>query len=235
MTGKQKVSTTTSQPRKIAMKHMLTTSTILLLLAAPGAPAQIRPVDVIYPPIMIGPAKVPPAPAHVGEGSVPLLAENQQGDMRKGRRVRTAELDDCVDSSENAGYSFDLEQVVSCEDTTVDVYLSYTPADGHHFLVPDDTDIKDLGSFSSVTRVPGFSPTNWAPDHGVLLMAGHVYVVWTSGGDFCLVRVTVLRERHASIEWVWHSNLSRARVAASEKKREEQEQRRKDLGPYFGR
>lgn len=217
------------------MTPLLFAPLVLLLLSPAESAAQIRAVDVIYPPIMIGSAKVPPAPPSTVEGTVPEYGGNLQGGRRKGARARTAELDDCVDSSASAGYSFELEEVVSCEDTMVDVYLSYSPRDGHHFLVPDDTDIKDLGPHPGVTRVPGFSPTQWEPNHAVPLTAGHVYVIWTSGGDFCLVRVTVLREKHASIEWVWHSNLSRARAAAAEKKKEEDLQRRKDLGPYFGR
>ena len=217
------------------MKSLLFAPLALLLVAPAGCGSQIRQVDVISPPVMIGPAKVPPAPGAPGGGSAYAPPAQAQRGQRRGRGVINAELDDCVDSSANAGYSFALQSVVSCEDTTVDMYLSYTPKDGHYFLVPEDTDIKDLGIQPSVTRVPGFSLKGWEPSHGVPLIAGHVYLVWTSGGDLCLVRVDVLREKHASIEWVWHSNLSRARAAEAEKKKEEEVQRRKDLGPYFGR
>jgi hypothetical protein len=217
------------------MKTLFFAPLSLLLLAPAGSGSQIREVDVIYPPVMIGPAKVPPAPMVPDSGPAVTSAGNVQGRQQRGRGVIALELDDCVDSSAQAGYSFALQSVVSCEDTMVDMYLSYTPKDGHYLLVPDDTDIKDLGIQPSVTRVPGFSLKGWEPSHGVPLIAGHAYVVWTSGGDLCLIRVLVLREKHASFEWVWHSNLSRTRAAAAEKKKEEEVQRRKDLGPYFGR
>lgn len=117
-------------------------------------------------------------------------------------------LDDCRENARSAGYSFAEQRVVSSEDSTVDVYLSYE--DGNYlFLVPEDTQIKDIGPRNEFRSIRLIKPGDWTPDHGASLTAGHVYIIWTYSGDFYLVKVDALWEKHAMFSWVWHSRLSR--------------------------
>jgi hypothetical protein len=130
------------------------------------------------------------------------------------------------------------ERIVSCDDSTVDLYLSYDSLGGYSLLVPEDTDLKDVGSYRSVLDRVRFSPGDWAPNHAVQLLPDHVVVVWTYEGDFYLLQARRLEDKRASIECVWHSRLTRARAEEMETKAAE-ERRRKEgkraLGPWFGK
>jgi hypothetical protein len=118
-------------------------------------------------------------------------------------------LDDCMENAGAAGYSFSARAVVSCEDSAVDVYLSYNENGGYYFLVPEDTQIKDAGSRYDIRNVRLIKPANWSPDHAAPLVAGHAYVVWASTGDLYLVHVDALWDKHVMFTWLWHSRLSR--------------------------
>lgn len=204
----------------------------------PHDPPITRPVDVNYPPVIYFPVSSPPAPNPVYfDDPNPGSGNPQRPGPGRQRKIVRVELDDCMEHSETAGYSFAQEQVVSCEDSTVDLYLSTTAPDTAYFLVPQDNDIKDIGSRESLRDVVRFKPRDWAEDHAALLVAGHVYVIWTYNGDFCLVRALELGERHVAFEWVRHSQLSRATAGEAEKRQKEKDadegKRRENLGPYF--
>jgi len=127
----------------------------------------------------------------------------------RGRGAIEVKLDDCRENARSAGYSFSEQRVVSCEDSTVDVYLSFNEDGNYLFLVPEDTQIKDIGPRNEFRNIRLIKPANWSPDHGASLTAGHVYLIWTYSGDFYLVKVDALWEKHAMFSWVWHSRLSR--------------------------
>jgi hypothetical protein len=163
-----------------------------------------RPVDLVWPPVIIEPpgyalADVPYAAGVAHEEEQPVAED-------RGVEVR---LDDCTENAGKAGYNFLSRSVVSCEDSTVDIYLSFTE-DGHYlFLVPEDTQIKDVGPRDDIRSIRLIKPANWSPDHGTEVTAGHVYVVWAYSGDLYLVKVDALWEKHVLFSWLWHSHLSR--------------------------
>lgn len=161
-----------------------------------------RPVDVIWPPVMISPPTYVPLPYQAEEG----------GGAPPGRKIVQVQLDDCVENSRGAGYSFAEEKIISCEDSSVDLYLSYTEDGNYYFLVPDDTDIKDIGPRNALQARILIKPSNWSASHSVPLTAGHEYVLWTPEGDLFLVRVNALWNKHVLFDWVWHSNLLRKDV-----------------------
>jgi hypothetical protein len=108
-----------------------------------------------------------------------------------------------------AGYNFSDRRVVSCEDSSVDVYLSFNEDGNYYLLVPEETQIKDIGPRNELRSVRLIKPGNWSPNRGSPLTAGHVYVVWAYSGDMYLVKVDALWEKHAMFSWLWHSHLSR--------------------------
>jgi len=117
-------------------------------------------------------------------------------------------LDDCVESAGTAGYNFSLHSVVSCEDSAVDMYLSFNDDGTCYFLVPEDAQIKDVGPRNDLRSIRLIKPGGWSANHGAKLTAGHVYVVWAYSGDLYLVKVDALWGKHAMFSWVWHSRLS---------------------------
>jgi hypothetical protein len=203
---------------------------------------QTKPVGVTYPPVLPQPAPPPPLyPGPLPPQTPPPVVDAEppvEPTSAPQRKLIQAELDDCVENPQKAGYDFEGGNVVSCEDSTVDIYFSHAPNDTTYFLVPQDTDIKDIGKRNSLSEVRGFRPRNWSPNHAVPIVAEHVYVVWTYQDDFYLVRVRDVRQDHVAFDWVWHSQLSRKVVAAAEKKAREKKEReaeRKALGPIFGK
>jgi hypothetical protein len=192
----------------------------------------------MYPPIIFAPPAPPPPPIAILDPP-PMPEPVVDNDQRGKRRVTQVELGDCLDNPSSAGYSFSGVRIVSCEDSTVDLYLTSTAPDSFYFMVPQDNDIKDLGQVHSYRAAVHFRPRDWSDSHAVLVEEGHTYVVWTYTGDFYLVRVRDVRDRRVLIDWVWHSQLSRrAAEEAEERQREqerEREKRREELGPYFGK
>lgn len=202
----------------------------------PHDPPMTRPVDINYPPVVYLPVSSPPRPYPVYADEPTPVPSQRPGPARQ-RKIVRAEIDDCMDHAETAGYSFPGERVVSCEDSTVDLYLSTTAPDSVYFLVPQDNDIKDIGPCESLYDVIRFKPSDWAENHGALLTPGHAYVVWTYEGEFYVVRALDVGERHAAFEWFRHSRLSRATAAEAEKRQKdkdaEEAARREKLGPFF--
>ena len=163
-----------------------------------------RPVDLLWPPVIIEPPGY--ASADVPYGAETPREEEQPVAEERGVEVK---LDDCMEDAGKAGYSFLSRSVVSCEDSTVDIYLSFTE-DGHYlFLVPEDTQIKDVGPRNDIRSIRLIKPANWSPDHGAEITAGHVYIVWAYSGDLYLVKADALWEKHVLFSWLWHSRLSR--------------------------
>ncbi len=159
-----------------------------------------RPVDLVWPPAIIEPPGCSPA---YGPPPEETASEPPEG---SGIEVR---LDDCVENAARAGYSFAAHRVVSCEDSTVDVYLSFDKDGTYYFLVPEDTQIKDIGQQGELRSIRLIKPGNWYQDHAAQLIAGHTYVVWAYSGDLYLVRIDATWEKHVMFSWVWHSRLSR--------------------------
>lgn len=163
-----------------------------------------RGVDLVWPPVIIEPpgyaAPYVPAPAEYAGETAPA---------ESGERGVDVKLDDCMDNAGMAGYNFSERKVVSCEDSTVDIYLSFNEDGNYFFLVPEDAEIKDVGPRNEVRTVRLIKPGNWSPDHGAPLTAGHVYVVWAYSGDLYIVKVEALWEKHVMFSWRWHSHLSR--------------------------
>ena len=164
-----------------------------------------RPVDLVWPPVIIEPPwYVPvysPYPAEPAGDPEPAPA------AERGVEVR---LDDCMENAKLAGYNFSARRVVSCEDSTVDIYLSFNDDGNYYFLVPGDTQIKDVGPRNEIRSIRLVKPGNWSANHGAPLTAGHVYVVWAYSGDLYLVKVDALWEKHVMFSWAWHSRLSQA-------------------------
>ncbi len=163
-----------------------------------------RPVDLVWPPVIIE----PPAYAPVYTTSPAEPDDPPLGSTPAEREVEVR-LDDCMENAGMAGYNFSGRSVVSCEDSTVDIYLSFTEDGSYYFLVPGDTQIKDVGPRNELRSVRLIKPGNWSANHGAPLTAGHVYVVWAYSGDLYLVKVDALWEKHAMFSWLWHSHLSR--------------------------
>jgi len=189
-----------------------------------GPVAVTRPVDVVWPPVIIAP------PEYVTSPYVPYAGPDPAPEPPAERGV-TVKLDDCMDDAPLAGYSFAARHVISCEDSTVDVYLSFNQDGRYYFLVPEDTQIKDLGPRTDIRSIRMIKPSGWTDDHGALLVAGHAYVVWTVSGDMYLLKVDALWEKHAMFSWVWHSHLSRE---AAEKFLKDNASG-PPAGPYFSR
>jgi len=141
--------------------------------------------------------------------SPPSAADPAPGPEAAGEKEVVVKLDDCMDNAPLAGYSFSEGKVVSCEDSTVDMYLSFSDEGGYFFLVPEDTQIKDIGPRNQLKSVRLIKPVDWSANHAASLIAGHVYVVWASTGDLYLVKVDALWEKHAMFGWIWHSHLTR--------------------------
>jgi hypothetical protein len=162
-----------------------------------------RPVDLVWPPVIIEPpgyaAAYSPYPAEPAVDPQPVAG------VERGVEVR---LDDCMENAGLAGYSFSARKVVSCEDSTVDIYLSFNEEGKYYFLVPGDTQLKDVGPRNEIRNIRLIKPGNWSVNHGAPLTAGHVYVVWTYSGDLYLVKVDALWEKHVMFSWLWHSHLS---------------------------
>jgi len=170
-----------------------------------GPVAVTRPVDVVWPPVIIEPPDYVASPYIPYTGPETLPAEPEP----PAERGVTVKLDDCMDDAPLAGYNFADRRVVSCEDSTVDVYLSFNQEGKYYFLVPEDTQIKDIGPRTDIRSIRMIKPSGWTDDHGALLMAGHAYVVWAASGDLYVLKVDALWEKHAMFSWVWHSRLSR--------------------------
>jgi hypothetical protein len=161
-----------------------------------------RPVDLVWPPVIIGPMEYTPAVAtYQGETEPEPSAPS-------GRGVEVR-LDDCMENSARAGYNFASHSIVSCEDSTVDIYLSFDKDGTYYFLVPEDTQIKDIGQANTLRSIRLIKPGGWYENHAAELLAGHVYVVWASTGDLYLVKIDVMWEKHVMFSWLWHSRLSR--------------------------
>jgi hypothetical protein len=164
-----------------------------------------RPVDLVWPPVIIE------APGYA-LGYTPYPAE-PAGDPQPAAPVERGvevKLDDCMENAGLAGYNFSGRKVVSCEDSTVDVYLSFNDDGNYYFLVPGDTQIKDIGPRNEIRSVRFIKPGDWSANHGTTLTAGHVYIVWAYSGDLYLVKVDALWEKHVMFSWLWHSHLSQA-------------------------
>jgi hypothetical protein len=125
------------------------------------------------------------------------------------RTIFATRLGNCIDDPEHAGFCFVRREVVSCEDSTVDFYLSVADSGNYALIAPHDTDIKDAGYRMHVLDVVTFRPKDWAPEHMVRIEGGHVYIVWTNAGEFYLVRVNSIERGKAAIEWAYHSRLPR--------------------------
>jgi hypothetical protein len=164
-----------------------------------------RPVDLVWPPFFIEPPEF--AASYSPYHAEPAGEAQPRAEVERGIEVR---LDDCMENAGLAGYSFSGRRVVSCEDSTVDVYLSFSEDGNYYFLVPGDTQIKDVGPRSEVRNIRLIKPGNWSVNHGAPLTAGHVYVVWVYSGDLYLVKVDALWEKHVMFSWLWHSHLSQA-------------------------
>ncbi len=162
-----------------------------------------RPVDLLWPPVISESpgyaSPYAPYPAELAGDPQPVAP------AERGVEVR---LDDCMENAGMAGYNFSGRRVVSCEDSTVDIYLSFNEDGNYYFLVPGDTQIKDVGPRNEIRSIRLIKPGNWSANHGAALTAGHVYVVWASGGDLYLVKVDALWEKHVMFSWLWHSHLS---------------------------
>jgi len=170
-----------------------------------GRVAVTRPVDVVWPPVIIEPPDYVTSPYIPYTGGDPAPAEPTP----PADRGVTVKLDDCMDNAPMAGYDFESRRIVSCEDSTVDVYLSFNQEGKYYFLVPEDTQIKDIGPRTDIRSIRMIKPAGWTDDHGALLMAGHAYVVWTVSDDLYILKVDALWEKHVMFSWVWHSRLSR--------------------------
>ena len=162
-----------------------------------------RPVDLVWPPVIIEPpgyaSVYTPYPAEpVGEPQPAAPAE----------REVEVKLEDCMENAGLAGYNFSGRSVVSCEDSTVDIYLSFNEDGNYYFLVPEDAQIKDVGPRIDIRSIRLIKPGDWSANHGAPLTAGHVYVVWAYSGDLYLVKVDALWEKHVMFNWLWHSHLS---------------------------
>jgi hypothetical protein len=162
-----------------------------------------RPVDLIWPPVIIEPPEY--APAYSPSPAEPAVDPQPAAPVERGVEVR---LDDCMENAGLAGYNFSGRRVVSCEDSTVDIYLSFNDDGTYFFLVPGDTKIKDVGPHNEIRSIRFIKPGNWAANQGAQLTAGHVYVVWAYSGDLYLVKVDALWEKHVMFSWLWHSHLS---------------------------
>ena len=162
-----------------------------------------RPVDLVWPPVIIEPPGH--APVYTSYPERPAGDPEPAAAPERGVEVR---LDDCMDNAGKAGYNFSERRVVSCEDSTVDIYLSFSEDGKYYFLVPEDTQIKDVGPRSEIRSIRLIKPGNWSADHGAPLTAGHVYVVWAYSGDLYIVKVDALWEKHVMFSWLWHSHLS---------------------------
>jgi hypothetical protein len=163
-----------------------------------------RPVDLVWPPVIIEPPGY--WPGYTTVSAEPAVDEQPAAPVERGVEVR---LDDCLENAPMAGYNFSDRRIVSCEDSAVDVYLSFNEDGNYYFLVPEDTQIKDLGPRNELRSVRLIKPGNWSPNHGSPLTAGHVYVVWAYSGDIYLVKVDALWEKHVMFSWLWHSHLSK--------------------------
>ena len=170
-----------------------------------GPVAVTRPVDVVWPPVIIEP------PDDVTSPYIPYTTPDPApaGQAPPAERGVTVQLDDCMDDAPMAGYNFIDRRIVSCEDSTVDIYLSFNHDGKYYFLVPEDTQIKDIGPRTDIRSIRMVKPSGWTDDHGSLLMAGHAYIVWAASGDLYILKVDALWEKHAMFSWVWHSRLSR--------------------------
>ena len=162
-----------------------------------------RPVDLVWPPVIIEPPGY--APVYATYPSEPAGGQRTAAPEERGVEVR---LDDCMENAGMAGYNFSGRSVVSCEDSTVDIYLSFSEDGNYYFLVPGDTQIKDVGPRNEIRSIRLIKPSNWSANHGAPLTAGHVYVVWAYSGDLYIVKVDALREKHVMFSWLWHSHLS---------------------------
>jgi len=191
-----------------------------------GPVAITRPVDVVWPPVIIEPPEYVTSP-YVPYGDPDPAAEPAP----PAERGVTVKLDDCMDDAPLAGYNFADRRVVSCEDSTVDVYLSFNQDGKYYFLVPEDTQIKDIGPRTDIRSIRMVKPSGWTDDHGAPLVAGHAYVVWAVSGDLYILKIDALWEKHVMFSWVWHSHLSRE---AAEKFLKENAGG-PPAGPYFSR
>jgi hypothetical protein len=162
-----------------------------------------RPVDLIWPPVIIEPPEY--AHAYSPYPAEPAGDPQPAAPVERGVEVR---LDDCMENAGLAGYNFSGRRVVSCEDSTVDIYLSFNDDGNYFFLVPGDTKIKDVGPHNEIRSIRFIKPGNWSANQGAQLTAGHVYVVWAYSGDLYLVKVDALWEKHVMFSWLWHSHLS---------------------------
>ena len=164
-----------------------------------------RPVDLVWPPVIIEAPGY--APGYTPYPAEPAGDPQPAAPVERGVEVR---LDDCMENAGLAGYNFSRRKVVSCEDSTVDVYLSFNDDGNYYFLVPGDTQIKDIGPRNEIRSVRFIKPGDWSANHGTTLTAGHVYIVWAYSGDLYLVKVDALWEKHVMFSWLWHSHLSQA-------------------------
>lgn len=188
----------------------------------PPSPPPQRPHPIALPPVNCGGVFV--------EGpSVVVVAQATEEIPPEIEEPNQAVLRDCNGFPDMAGFDFSAGEVVACGDEGVDLYFRVSD-DEAEFVVPDDTDIQDVGERAE--RRCDFPPrVGWASERRVPVVVDHCYILWSWDNKRYAFWVTALGEDRVAIEW--KELEGGARVAADLAYRNGKEHRLQ--GSLFGR
>ncbi len=111
-------------------------------------------------------------------------------------------LNDYHVSPGTAGYSFATYSVVEYNANASDMFFDND--NGSLYMdVFTDTDIQDMGPTNSILDISAAPSSGWSPDHSVLLVPGHTYVVWTLDDHYAKFRVSSISQGRVVFDWAY--------------------------------
>jgi len=146
-----------------------------------------------------------------GEPSSPLPPAEQATEAPE---VHWAVLRDCMRWPESSAYDFSDESVVGRGAACADICCE--SVDGELVMeVAPDADIELLGDSASVFWESASPDSNWSPSHGVSLIRGNSYIVWTWDNQYFTFKVDDLTPDRVAFEWACLKEMSSKPMSCS--------------------
>lgn len=116
-------------------------------------------------------------------------------------------LDNYRQFPQSSGYDFSAFRVVPYADEAVDMYFEYYQG-RFYMVVPEDTDIRDMGATSSIYDIRVAPSGGWSVTKDVELDVGRTYVVWTWDDHYAKFRVRSLSPGRVAFDWAYQLQRS---------------------------
>ena len=108
---------------------------------------------------------------------------------------------------QTSGYDFSAFRVVPYTDESADMFFEYFQG-RFYMVVPEDTDIQDMGATSSIYDIRVAPAGGWSPTKDVELRIGRTYVVWTWDDHYAKFRVKSLSPSRVVFDWAYQLQRS---------------------------